>query len=233
MRLEQGLGKLHRELEVGGAHLFSAKSRDRLGPREAAHHPLFRVNNRAMGNEHSPTASHPVGDKTARQRFIVRSVWFTVPGTLAAVGAAYVLAPPLRGMQEPIARLALATRWLVVAMLPYVAVCGTIATNRLREGSHDPTLGDESTRLKIHCRVMQNTLEQLVWFAVCVLAIAPMLSPTETAIIPIASVAFVVARLFYWWGYLQAGTLGRAPGVQTTFTLNGALLLLALALLAR
>ena len=32
----------------------------------------------------------------------------------------------------------------------------------------------------------------------------------------------------YWWGYLRRGTLGRAPGVQMTFTLNVALLVMAL-----
>ncbi len=181
--------------------------------------------------------SEPAGkldpDKPTRQRLIARSIWVTVPGTLVAVGVAYQLVPPLDGLDEPVARLALVTRWLVVAMLPYVAVCLAILTIRFFEGAHDPTRGLESDRLKIHCRVMQNTLEQLVWFAVCVLALAPMLGPAEVHLIPIACVVFLFARLVYWWGYLRLGTLGRAPGVQITFTLNILLLILALASLVR
>jgi len=128
-------------------------------------------------------------------------------------------------------RLTLATCWLVVAMIPYAAVCLAILGVRFFEGSHDPTRGGESERLKIHCRVMQNTLEQLVWFAFCIFAIAPKLAPAEAHLIPIVCVFFLLARLVYWWGYFRVGTLGRSPGVQLTFTLNIHLLFLALALL--
>ena len=178
-------------------------------------------------------AAHPAPDKAARKRLMARSMWFTIPGTLAVVGVAYGLVPPLNGLDEPIARLSLATRWLVVAMIPYVAVCLAILGIRFFEGSHDPTRGGESDRLKIHCRAMQNTLEQLVWFAVCIFAIAPMLAPAQAHLIPIVCVFFLAARLVYWWGYLRIGTLGRAPGVQLTFTLNGLLLVLALTRLFR
>ena len=164
---------------------------------------------------------------------MARSIWFTVPGTIAVIGVAYNLIPPLGGLEEPIARLTLATRWLVVAMVPYAAVCLAILGIRFFEGSHDPTRGGESDRLKIHCRVMQNTLEQLVWFAVCIFAIAPMLAPAEAHIVPIVCVFFLFARLVYWWGYFRVGTLGRSPGVQLTFTVNILLLFLALALLVR
>jgi len=186
-----------------------------------------------MGTHVPEAGSHPVGDASARKRFIGRSAPFVVPATLLLLGGAYALLPPLRGLDEPVARLSCAARWLAVAMLPYAAVCSTIATARFFEGSHDPTKGNESVRLQIHCRVMQNTLEQFVWFGVCLLALAPLLSASEARLIPIASVVFVGARLLYWWGYLQSGTLGRAPAVQMTFTLNGALLLLVFALFFR
>jgi uncharacterized membrane protein YecN with MAPEG domain len=181
----------------------------------------------------STPASDPHGDDTTRRRRILSSAPVIVPATLAALALAYLLLPPLHGLEQPVARFALATRWLAVAMLPYVAVCTTIATNRFLEGSHDPTRHEESARLQVHCRVMQNTLEQLAWFGVCAMASAPMLSSSEARILPIASVAFVVARLVYWRGYLQPGTIGRAPGVQATFTLNGALLVLVVLLAIR
>ena len=174
-----------------------------------------------------------VDDKPARQRVIGRSVLYTVPLTLLAVGAAYALLPPLHGLEETSARLVLALRWLVVAMLPYAAVCLHISTARFFEGSHNPLAGTESERLKIHCRVMQNTLEQLVWFAICVLAFATLVGPAEARLVPILCVSFAIARVVYWWGYLRAGTLGRAPGVQLTFSLNIPLLLVVLVLLGR
>lgn len=178
-------------------------------------------------------AAHPAPDKAARKHLIARSIWFTVPGTIVVIGVAYKLVPPLGDLEEPIARITLATRWLVVAMIPYAAVCLAILGIRYFEGSHDPTRGSESDHLKIHCRVMQNTLEQFIWFAVCLLAIAPMLAPAEAHLIPIVCVFFLFARLVYWWGYFRVGTLGRSLGVQLTFTLNILLLFLALARLVR
>ena len=186
-----------------------------------------------MSSDRPEVAAPPALDKAARKRLIARSIWFTVPGTIAVIGVAYKLVPPLGGVEEPVARIMLATRWLVVAMIPYAAVCLAILGMRFFEGSHDPTRGDASDRLEIHCRVMQNTLEQFVWLAVCILAIAPMLAPAEAHLLPIVCVFFLFARLVYWRGYFRAGTLGRSPGVQLTFTLNIFLLFLALAKLVR
>ena len=169
----------------------------------------------------------------ARQRRIRGSLWFTVPGTYGVLGLAYVLVPPLAGVTEPSERLVLAARWLLVAFIPYAAVCLTILYKRYAEGAHNPLLGTESERLNIHCRVMQNTLEQLAWFALCVLPLATLLSSGEARLIPILCVFFASARFVYWWGYLRNGTLGRAPGVQFTFLLNIPLLGLVLALLAK
>jgi uncharacterized membrane protein YecN with MAPEG domain len=178
-------------------------------------------------------AGHSVGDKTARQKFLAKSIWLTVPGTYVILGAAYAILPPLDGLEENTARLVLAIRWLLVAMLPYVAVCTVILSARFFEGAHNPLVGGESERLKIHCRVMQNTLEQLVWFAICVVALATYLTPAQAHLVPIVCSFFAVARFVYWWGYLRSGTLGRAPGVQLTFSLNITLLILALVLFAK
>ena len=172
-------------------------------------------------------------DKVARQRFIGRSIWFTVPGTYVVLGVAYAIVPPIQGMEDPGARLLLAVRWLLVAMIPYATVCLAIAWARFFEGAHNPLLGGESERLTIQCRVMQNSLEQLVWFALCLVPLATYLAPAQARLVPIACTFFAVARFVYWWGYLRNGTLGRAPGVQLTFSLNILLLVLALVLFAK
>jgi uncharacterized membrane protein YecN with MAPEG domain len=186
-----------------------------------------------MRDDPLATAAQSLDGKGARQRYIARSIWFTVPGTFLLIWAAYRVLPPLQGLEEPVARLVLALRWLLVAMLPYVAVCITIAALRFLQGAHNPLLGAESERLAIHCRVMDNTLEQLVWFALSLLALASLLSPEQARVVPILCVFFALARFVYWWGYLRRGTLGRAPGVQLTFTLNIALFATALLLFAR
>jgi uncharacterized membrane protein YecN with MAPEG domain len=160
----------------------------------------------------------------ARRRLLARSIWLTVPGTVAAVAVAYALAPVLPGYDGILDRVVLALRWLFIAFLPYAAVCLLILRQRFFEGSHNPLLGSESERLAIHCRVMQNTLEQLIWFALCLLPLATYLTPAQVRLVPILCVAFAAARLLYWWGYLRNATLGRAPGVQATFTLNVSLL---------
>jgi uncharacterized membrane protein YecN with MAPEG domain len=186
-----------------------------------------------MSTDLPEMAEHSVGDKAARQRFMGRTARFTVPGTYMLIGVAYALLSPLQGMEEAGARLVLAARWLLVATIPYAAVCIAILSARFLEGAHNPLLDGESERLKIQCRVMQNTLEQLVWFALCVAPLATYLAPSQSRLIPILCIFFAGARFVYWWGYLRSGTLGRAPGVQLTFSLNIFLLVTALVLFAK
>ncbi len=174
---------------------------------------------------------HPIGDLVARQRYIARSGWLAIPGTVTAAAIGYVTLPVPEGMETAGARVLLALRWLPVAILPYVATCLTIMGTRFYGGAHDPLEGSESARLRIHCRAMQNTLEQLVWFGVCLLAVAAQLAPPRMKLVPVACVLFAIARFVFWWGYLRSGTLGRAPGVQMTMAINVPLLLAALALL--
>jgi len=174
---------------------------------------------------------HPIGDLAARQRYIARSGWLAIPGTVAAAAIGYVMLPVPEGMDTSGARALLAVRWLPVAILPYVANCLYVMGARFYGGAHDPLDGSESERLRIHCRAMQNTLEQLVWFGVCLLAVTAQIDPPWTKLVPFACVLFAVARFVYWRGYLRSGTLGRAPGVQMTMSINVPLLLAALVLL--
>lgn len=172
-----------------------------------------------MGSDDDLAAmrGHPVGPRRVRLRFILRSLVPTVLGTHATIAALYLwFVPPLSGMEELASRIALALRCGAVAALPYFALSLVILARRLVEGSHDPLAAAESATLCIEARVMQNTLEQLVAFVLAILALATLLAPAQMHLLPIATGAFVLARLVYWWGYHRSGTLGRAPGVQMT-----------------
>ena len=185
-----------------------------------------------MSAESEASDREPVA-AAARKRLLAGSVWFTVPGTYAVLALAYAVAPRLSGLAEASERLVFTVRWLLIALLPYAAVCLVILHRRFVEGAHNPLALSESERLRIHGRVMQNTLEQLVWCALCVLAIATYLRPSQMHLVPIVCTFFALARMVYWWGYLRRGTLGRAPGVQLTFTLNISLLFSAIAMFVR
>lgn len=178
-------------------------------------------------------AVREAADASGRRQFLAGTVWFTVPGTCAAIALAYAIAPAPSGLAEAVDRLVFTLRWLLVAFVPYAAVCLVILHRRFAEGAHNPLRHEGSARLQIHCRVMQNTLEQFAWFGFCLLGLASYLSPASMRLVPILCVVFAVARLVYWWGYLRKDTLGRAPGVQLSFTLNIALLVAVLFLAAR
>ncbi len=180
----------------------------------------------------SPNPIKPA-DKSTLYRRIRGLFWFTLPGTYGVLFTADALLPPLPGLAEPGERLVLAVRWLLVAFIPYAAVCLTILYKRLAEGAYNPLLGVESERLQVHCRVMQNTLEQLVWFAFCILPLATLGSAREVRLIPLLCVFFAMVRFVYWWGYLRDDTLGRLPGVQFTFLLNIPLFAVVLVRFAR
>ena len=181
---------------------------------------------------------HVVGDKSRRQRFLLSSTAVTIPGTMALVAIPWFLGWPAldlasgdlaaRAFSE---RLELAFTWCFVAFVPYALVCLTILQTRLTQGAHNPLAGAEDASLAIHCRVMQNTLEQLVWFVLCIVPVAWHLHPLHLHLVPLASMAFVLARLIYWRGYFRDGTLGRRYGVQMTFSLNISLFVLTAVLL--
>ena len=163
-----------------------------------------------------------------REKLIKSSILATVIGTLGVIAASYYFLPDINPPDRP---LAWSLQWIFLAFTPYAAVCLVILHNRLHEGSHNPLFGKESEELKIHCRVMQNNLEQWVWFFACSMPLTTVLQPQEYKILPILSSLFVIARLVYWKGYFHDGTLGRRYGVQMTFTINIPLLIVTAFLL--
>ena len=48
-----------------------------------------------MNSDLPEVAMHPAPDKAARKHILARSIWLTVPGTIAVIGVAYKVVPPL------------------------------------------------------------------------------------------------------------------------------------------
>jgi hypothetical protein len=164
----------------------------------------------------------PPADLAARQRFIVTTGGTTVLLTLAFATALHLwVVPPLHGPVDAAARILLAARCLGVAVLPLLVAVFIVMRTRLWGGAHNPLLGEEEERLRIHIRVLHNTLEQFVLFAAGVFACAASVPAEHLHILPIATGLFVLGRAVFWWGYLRPGfVIARAPGVAVTIAVT-------------
>jgi hypothetical protein len=121
-------------------------------------------------------------------------------------------------------RIALAARWLAVAVLPLFAMLATVGNARFLSEAIDPTLGKESERMIVDGRVADNTLQQFVVFAVALPALSVTLPARSLSVIPAVAIAFIVARMVFWIGY-RIHPLYRAPGFAGTAYLNLAMLI--------
>ncbi len=154
-------------------------------------------------------------------------------GSALGVGAAYAgwqgLAANLpvvlaAGLPE---RLGLAC----AALLPVVCILDLMILAqmglRARSGAVDPLAGRDHAMLLVNQRALTNTVEQLAGFAPALLALAAGVSSDRMRFVVAAGVAFAVARLVFWVGYLL-GPLMRAPGMAATFAINIATLVAAI-----
>lgn len=64
-------------------------------------------------------------------------------------------------------------------------------------------------------RILRNTTEQFLLHAVGLLTLSTFLDEASLKILPILSCDFVIFRMLFWWGYLNA-PLNRAVGMSGT-----------------
>ncbi|HKX91381.1 MAG TPA: MAPEG family protein [Sphingomicrobium sp.] len=155
-------------------------------------------------------------------------------GALSGVAAMILLvwilstmipAPPI--VDNPGDRVAYAVRWAVVAALPFFFMVAAVGNARFKSEAIDPTLGKESPRMVVDGRVADNTLQQLVLFLVGLFGLAVTLPIERMSFVAAVSIAFVVARVVFWFGY-RIKPVYRAPGFSSTAYLNLGMLLAAL-----
>ena len=139
-----------------------------------------------------------------------------VPLNIALFGALYfVWLPEFSGTDSAIGRVVLTLKCLGLPGATMLFGLWAVALGRGISKAIDPLAGAESKTLLIHIRYLQNTLEQLVLFAVAAISLSPFLSPATIKIVPAAAVLFFVNRLVFWAGYLKDPML-RGAGLSGT-----------------
>jgi hypothetical protein len=116
-------------------------------------------------------------------------------------------------------RLAYAFRWSVVAVLPLFIMLANVGNARFVSEAIDPTLGKESPKMIVDCRVTDNTLQQFVCFLVGICALSVSLPIERISYIPAVAITFVICRIVFWVGY-RIHPLYRAPGFSSTAYMN-------------
>ena len=123
--------------------------------------------------------------------------------------ALYRLLPPLAGMDSIGARMLVALKCVAVATLfCFVAGIEAVAHERLQSNAFDPLQGNETARLRVNLRYLQNTLEQLIVFAVGLFGLAAYLDSSGAMRIVIATtVVWILNRFAFWIGYHRSAAM--------------------------
>jgi hypothetical protein len=107
------------------------------------------------------------------------------------------------------ARMLVALKCLVFATLfTLVAGVEAIAHERLQSAAFDPLAGHETRRLRVNLRFLQNTLEQIVIFAVGLFGLAAYMTSGEAMRAVVATtVVWVLNRYAFWIGYHRSAAM--------------------------
>jgi hypothetical protein len=141
---------------------------------------------------------------------VAAALWFGI----------YEYSPPLAGMETLGARMLVALKCLVIATLfCFVAGVEAVAHERLQSPAFDPLLGDDTRRLRVNLRYLQNTLEQTIVLGVALFGLAAYLDSGESMRAVIATaVVWIASRFAFWIGYHRSAAMRGigAPGMMAT-----------------
>lgn len=129
--------------------------------------------------------------------------------SLALLFGLYRFLPPLNGMEAVGARMLVALKCVAAATLfCFVAGIEAVAHERLQSPAFDPLTGFETKRLRVNLRYLQNTLEQLIVFALGLFGLAAYLTSGGTMrLIPALTVVWVLNRFAFWIGYHRSAAM--------------------------
>ena len=123
--------------------------------------------------------------------------------------ALWRLLPPFDGMEATGPRMVLALKCVAAATL-FCLVAGieAVAHERLQSNAFDPLQGHQTRRLQVNLRYLQNTLEQLIVFAVGLFGLACYLDSGSAMRIVVAStVVWILNRFAFWIGYHRSAAM--------------------------
>jgi hypothetical protein len=122
--------------------------------------------------------------------------------------ALYRLLPPVAANSVG-DRMLVALKGVAVATLfCFVAGIEAVAHERLQSAAFDPLAGHETKRLRVNLRYLQNTLEQLVVFAVALFGLAAYLDSGEAMrAVPATTVIWILNRYAFWIGYHKSAAM--------------------------
>jgi uncharacterized MAPEG superfamily protein len=103
----------------------------------------------------------------------------------------------------------------VATLFTLVAGVEAVAHERFQTAAFDPLAGHQTERLRVNLRYLQNTLEQIVVFAVGLFGTAAYLSSGEAMrAVPATTVVWILNRLAFWIGYHKSSAM-RALGAAS------------------
>jgi hypothetical protein len=142
--------------------------------------------------------------------FVAAGIWLAI----------FYLGPGFDGMGSLSERMLFALKCVTVATL-FCLVAGVeaVAHERLQSAAFDPLQRHESRRLRVNLRYLQNTLEQLIVFAVGVFGLAAYASGGSGMRAVLATtIVWILGRYAFWIGYHRSAALRGlgAPGMMAS-----------------
>jgi uncharacterized membrane protein YecN with MAPEG domain len=151
-----------------------------------------------------------------QQKIVVISAIAALVFAVGFVGILYFwVLLPLPNLETLEERLIFTLRCQIFPALMLFAGIATVGNYRFLSPAINPLAGAESEAMKVHLRYLSNTLEQVVLFMIVNVIFSTFLNAQTIKIIPILAILFVVARLAFWFGYLQS-PMYRAFGMALT-----------------
>ena len=99
-------------------------------------------------------------------------------------------------------RLAYAATWLLPIAIVLFAMASATGFGRAVTRSGDPTVGADHRYVDISRRVLTNTVEQSLVFALAALTMAAVTPAGQLGLLGSLTILFVIARVAFWIGYL-------------------------------
>ncbi len=153
----------------------------------------------------------------SQRRAGIIAIAVAIPVSLVLWLAVARLVPPLAAMDSLGARMLFTLKCLCLAVLLCLVLgVEAVAHERLSSPAFDPLAGFETRRLRVNQRYLQNTMEQVIVFAVGLFGLAAY-SPDGSAMRAVlaTTVVWIVARVAFWIGYHRGAAMRGlgAPGM--------------------